>query len=202
MEARIAIIAVESAKAFLDKKTGEYRNVLKRYKKLGVNSEAVAYALKVRWLDKEEVFINERERLKLLDLSGFLPGIKDRLMSRLDVEEATSAEDFALQRGNARDVGTQAGRKGHPRDSNPHVSGTELYVDWIEGWLAGQRAIADEMEQNAIKEGTTIQPPPKGKAGRPAKAKKLADLKSNQPFRDPDAESDEEPGIDDDGPVQ
>ena len=202
LEALKAKIGVESAKAFMDKKTGEYRGVLKKYKKLGVNTDAVTYALGVRMQDPEETFIIERERLRLLDLSGHLPGIKDRLMDRLDVEEATSNEDFALQRARARDLGTQVGRSGVSRDTNPYLPGTELFVDWLDGWLSGQRSIADEMERNAIAQGVTIVPPPKGKPGRPAKVKTLAELeaaKKAKPFPDPEEEDGGE-GISEDDP--
>jgi ribosome modulation factor len=167
LEALKAKIGVESAKAAMDKKVGEFRNILKKYKKLGVNTEAVTYALAVRMEDPDEVFIRERERLKLLDVSGFLPGIKDRLMERLDVEEATSNEDHTLNLARAHDLGAQSGRAGITRDANPYQAGSEHFVHWLQGWLSGQRAIADEMEQQAIAQGGTAKPLPKAKRGRP-----------------------------------
>lgn len=180
LEALRAKIAVESAKSAMDKKTAEYRGVLKKYKKLGVNTDAVTYALAVRMEDPDEVFIRERERLRLLDLSGFLPDIKDRLTERLDVEEATSHEDNQLALAKAYDLGSKTGRSGITRDANPYLPGTQLFVEWVSGWMAGQRAIADEMERGAIGDGTPIQPPPKGKAGRPPGAKnKLKPLRDD-----------------------
>jgi len=46
----------------------------------------------------------------------------------------------------AGDAGNKAGKKGEPRDNNPHEPGTELHVVWAKGWLDGQRVIADEMQ--------------------------------------------------------
>jgi ribosome modulation factor len=166
--ALIAKIAEEHAKAGHDKKLGEYRSVLKKYSKMGVSTDAITYALKVRMDDPDETLIAEREKLKMLDLSGHLPGIKDKLLARLDVEEATTHEADNMDLAKAGDLGAQAGRAGASRDVNPYLPGTEMHVHFVEGWLSGQRAIADEMEANA--------PPPVGEVvqmrrgrGRPKK---------------------------------
>lgn len=156
-------IAEELAAAHHKKVLGSYRSELKAWGKRGVNTEAIVYALSVRFEDPDEVLIRERERLKLLALSGFLPNIRDALDSRLDVQESTrneSHEDAILR---AEDEGSLAGRTGRERNLNPHDAGTELHVHWVQGWLAGQRAIADEMEVAA---GTVKKP--RG-PGRPKK---------------------------------
>lgn len=170
LEALRAKIEEERAKSVHDKKLGEYRSVLKKYKKLGVDEEAIVYALKTRFDDPDEIIIREREKLKMLDLSGITPNIKDRLLSRLDVEEATTNEANTLDLAKAGDLGTQVGLAGRSRDENPFEPGTERHVHWLEGWLSGQRAIAEEMEGGA--------PPPVGETkrgrGRPAGSTKRA----------------------------
>lgn len=156
-------IAEETAKAHHAKQLGAYRSELKAWGKRGVNTDSITYALEVRFEDPDEVLIRERERLKLLALSGFIPNIRDALDSRLDVQEPTrneSHEDAILA---ATDQGTLAGRTGRTRDLNPHEPGSEMHVHWVQGWLAGQRAIADEMEVAA---GTVKKP--RG-PGRPRK---------------------------------
>jgi hypothetical protein len=166
--ALIAKIAEEHAKAGHDKKLAEYRNILKKYAKMGVSTDAITYAIKVRMDDPDQTLIDEREKLKMLDLSGHIPGIKEKLLARLDVEEATANEADTMELAKAGDLGAVAGRAGRSRDENPFVPGSEHYVHWVEGWLSGQRAIADEMEANAPAPTGTVVPMKRGR-GRPKK---------------------------------
>lgn len=178
LAAKKAIMEVENAKASMDKFVAIYRNVLKGYAKQGVSTAAIAYALKVRNQDEDELFIEEREKLRMLDLAGVVPNIKEKLMDRLDVEEPTSHEDNMLALAKAEDLGARTGRSGISKDANPYMPGTQLFVQWVQGWMAGQRAIADEMEQNSLGSGEPVQPPEKGRPGRPVGSKnrpKLAD---------------------------
>lgn len=142
----IAKIAEQSAKAAHAKALGSYRNLLKQADKAGVSTTAIVFALARRFEDPDMVLIEEREKLKMLELSGLLPGIRDKLFARFDVAEATRNEDWQMQLVSARDQGALAGRKGHGRDlMDERWHGTELGVEWMLGWSEGQRAIADEM---------------------------------------------------------
>lgn len=166
-EALVAKIGEESAKATHSKKLAEYRNVLKKADKAGVDTDAITATLAIRFSDPDEELIKLRERVKMLDLSGFLPGIKDRLFSRLDIEEATTNEDHTMSLARAHDLGCLAGRNGHSSSINHFQPGTEEHVHFHAGWLSGQRAIADEMAED----GTPIvhvQPEKRGR-GRPKK---------------------------------
>lgn len=158
----------EAAKAVHASKLATHRNILKRYAKMGVNTEMVTYALSVRDFDEDELLIMERERLKMLDLSGKIVNIKDKLMPRLDVEEATSLEASELELAKADDIGERAGRAGISRDANPYKPGSEMHVHWVQGWLLGQRTIADAMEANAPPPVGNVPPIKRGR-GRPKK---------------------------------
>ncbi|MDP9082455.1 MAG: hypothetical protein M3N50_01610 [Pseudomonadota bacterium] len=186
MEALKAKIAEESAKATHHKKLGEYRNVLKRYGKMGVNTDAITYALKVRFDDPDEVLIAEREKLKMLDLSGLLPGIKDKLLSRLDVEEATTHEATTMDLAKAEDLGATAGRSGVSRDTNPYPPGTEQHVHFVNGYLTGQRAIADEMAT-----GAEAEIPAKPARGRPRKLPAALKIDTREDMQEVVAEDEE-----------
>lgn len=156
----------EAAKTVHASKLATHRNLLKKYAKMGVNTEMVTYALSVRDFDEDELLIIERERLKMLDLCGKLPRIKERLMQRLDVEEATSLEASELDLAKAEDIGERAGRAGITRDANPYNPGSEMHVHWVQGWLIGQRTIADAMAANAPPPVDTVVPMTRGR-GRP-----------------------------------
>lgn len=145
-EALIKRIALESAQAAVKQKNGEYRATLGAAKKAGVSTTAIIHALNMRFNDPHEVLIEEREKLKMLDLSGLLPGIREKLLGRLDVEEATRNEEDEMDQARALDLGAQAGRTGEPRENNPYPAGSEEYVKWWSGWRSGQAAIAAEMQ--------------------------------------------------------
>ena len=143
--ALMAKIGLESAQAAAKTKNAEYRNVLKDAKKAGCNSTAIAETLAARFMDEDVLVLDLREKLKMLDLSGVVPGIVDKILDRLDIEEPTRNEAHQMSVDRAYDDGAFGGREGAPRDSNPHVPGSELRDTWDRGWLLGQAAIASEM---------------------------------------------------------
>lgn len=162
-KALIADIAQQSAKARFDQKKGEYRSILKTAEDSGVDIEAITNVLKKRFLDPDEVIRAERERLKMYELSGFIPGIVDNVLRRTDIEEPTSKESHDLMLLDAYDKGALAGRKGRIlSEVNTYLAGTELHVRFIEGYREGQASISEEMAP-----ATSEEAPPKAKRGRP-----------------------------------
>jgi hypothetical protein len=143
--ALMAKIGLESAQATAKTKNAEYRNVLKDAKRAGCNSAAIAEALAARFMDEDVLVIDLREKLKMLDLSGIVPRVVDKILARLDIQEPTRNEAHQTSLDRAYDDGSLSGREGAPRDSNPHVPGSELRDTWDRGWLLGQAAIASEM---------------------------------------------------------
>lgn len=160
-EALILKIAVESAQEVAKSKLGAYRAYLKEAGKQGVSTEAITNAIAKRMDDPELVIIEEREKLKMLELSGFLPGIMEKLMDRYSVQEPTRAEEEENHVLIAYDRGVIAGRKGHERDGNPYAPGTLGHVKWLEGYNAGQRIIADEMADLPHVDLSATQPAPR-----------------------------------------
>jgi hypothetical protein len=147
--ALIAKIGLESAQATAKTKNGEYRAVLKDAKKAGVDTDAITRSLALRFQDHDVLVVQIREELKMLDLSGVIPNIKQKLLARLDVEEPTRNEAHQMTVDRAYDDGAFSGREGAPRDSNPHRPGSELHDTWDRAWLLGQAAIAAEMMPSA-----------------------------------------------------
>jgi len=143
----ISKIALESAQKEAKSKNGEYRALLKDAKKAGVNIPALTRALAVRFDDEDALVVQLREELKMLDLSGKVRNIADKILARFDIEEPTQkeAEQIALDR--AWDDGILAGQTGAVADDNTRVAGTHEYDAWERGrlWVDGQRAIAEEM---------------------------------------------------------
>ena len=166
-EALILKIAVESAAEVARAKMGSYRAYLKEAKKRGVDTKAITFALAVRFQDPDIVLIEKREELKMLDLSGFLPGIREQLLGRFDVQEATGAEEEENQVLIAYDRGVMSGRSGHRLDANPYPRGSIGERKWADGWRGGQRAIADEMLPGAMTDSvatpTTTAPKTRGR---------------------------------------
>lgn len=157
-EALVLKIAVESAQEVAKSKLGAYRAYLKEAGKRGVSTVAITNAIALRMEDPDLVLIEEREKLKMLDLSGFLPGIMDKLVDRYSVQEPTHNEEEENHILIAYDRGVFAGRKGHEKDGGPYTPGTLGHVKWIEGYNVGQRIIADEMADVPYVNLTTTQP--------------------------------------------
>lgn len=152
-EALILKIAVESAQEAASQKQGAYRAFLKKQKALGVSKEAITYALARRFEDPDLVLVEEREKLKMMELSGFIPGLMGKLSERYSVEEPTFNEEEEMAMLTATDRGIAAGRSGISRDDNPYQPGSMGYVRWTDGWRAGQQIIADEMGEAPPRRG-------------------------------------------------
>jgi len=143
--ALLAKIAHESALAAAKTKNAEYRNALKDAKKAGVDSDAIAFTLAQRFQDEDVLVIELREKLKMLDLAGVVPGVVDKILDRLDIMEPTRNEQAQITLDRAYDGGCFDGREGKPRDANPYQPGSEQHDAHDRGWLTGQNAIAAEM---------------------------------------------------------
>lgn len=173
--------AEENAKTKHASANGAYRAALKKWEKTGVNTDAIIYALGVRFDDEEETLIDLREKIKAVELSGHLKNAKDRLLGRLDVIEPTRSEADELDLAHAHDLGNRAGRGGFPKSDNPYQAGSESHVFWVDGWMVGQRSIADEMVPEDDAAGEPVQPPAKPTRGRPKGSGKKAAAEKKAP---------------------
>lgn len=174
LEAMVLYISMESARDVLKSKTGVYRSYLKAANKRGVSSDAITFAIANRETDPELLAIAVRERIKLSQLGGNHPGLFDKIASRFDVYEPTLKEEEENQILIAVDRGMRAGRNGHERDGNPYEAGSIGHVKWVEGYIAGQRIIAEEMAVDDLdvdlRATPQAEPPavPEPKAAEPA----------------------------------
>ena len=92
---------MEEAKAKYDKAHGVFRNILKKYDGMGVSKEAILYALSVRHEDLDEIVLSERDKLAMLELSGIVSLVKERILQRLAISEATTEEGSVLSQAQA-----------------------------------------------------------------------------------------------------
>jgi hypothetical protein len=134
---------VDSAKAIYDQTVGRHRNVLKKWKKLGVDPDHVTYALKSRF--DENIVRDERGKLEMVGVAHRMPDLPRHIFPDLFAPEADTsvAEEGAILR--TYDNGVVAGRTGRSADENPFEAGTMAHVKFHEGWLAGQESLAEEM---------------------------------------------------------
>jgi hypothetical protein len=123
----------------------EYRLVLKAAKGAGVSSEAIAYALSVRHLDNDALREAERDKARMLALSGIWPTIQEDFFNLLipspDLHNETTV-DMAY------DAGHQCGIKGENRSINPYIPATEKWDAWDRGWLTGQGGNVEKLTPN------------------------------------------------------
>lgn len=121
-----------------------HSNALKKWKKRGVNLEALKKAIKDRFIDPAEVLAELHAYCRLRALQNF-PSIQTDLVgmwSAIELPDETRAE---IDRQRWRDDGSFSARNGAPRDDNPHPSGSEGFQCWDQGWLHDQERIARAM---------------------------------------------------------
>jgi hypothetical protein len=131
---------------------GEYRSFLKVAKKAGVSVEALTAVLAMEKQDRDVTIAEERQKIRLMALSGEFPSIQTDLFDGLDLAppEGEEADKIAAER--AYDEGVFAGSEGKlTRDGNKHVPGSEAYDAWDRGWLAGQKTLAEQLRPKGKK---------------------------------------------------
>lgn len=135
---------LEQAQGEVKAANGVYRAVLKDAKKAGVTPDELTFALAARHIDSDELLLQERNRIRMLAISGVMPTIQDDLFETMKIE--VSAEDQeAVTAELAYDDGVKSGANGKTRSFNPHFQGSDKYDAWDRGWIAGQKTIADGM---------------------------------------------------------
>src|SRR5580704_4450343 len=85
---------VDQAKAVYDQTVGRHRNVLKKWKKLGVDPDHITYALKSRFDENGEVVRSERGKLELVGIAHRMPDIHRHIFPDLfaaDTPDTTAA---------------------------------------------------------------------------------------------------------------
>jgi ribosome modulation factor len=137
---------VDQAKQVHDQAVGRHRAVLKKWKKEGVDPDHVTYALKSR--HDEDVVADERGKLAMVGIAHKMPDIHRHIFPDLFAAEPDTSLEGEGAIAEAYDGGFHAGQTGRSRDTNPFEVGTAGAVKWQEGWLAGQRFLAEEMVES------------------------------------------------------
>lgn len=109
--------------------------VYKDAEKSGVSKKAIQDVLRMRNVDLDILRVQERERARMLAVSGVWPSIQEDFFDRL-TPPADLTQEVTLEV--AYDNGHTCGVKGENRDINPHAPGTERWEAWDRGWLIGQ----------------------------------------------------------------
>jgi ribosome modulation factor len=137
---------LESAEREAKSLRGSYRAVLKEGKAAGVTPDEITFALQMRFMDPDEIMIMQRNRIRILALSGIMPTIQQDLFGAPEHNIALSDEEkekIAAER--AYDDGYFRGNNGDNRTTNPNFQGTETFDAWERGWIAGQAKIVHGM---------------------------------------------------------
>lgn len=130
----------------------EHAAELRRWKKLGVNTDALRLAIRDRFTAEDDTLAQVHEYVRFRALQN-MPNIQQSLLdlwAPIDLPEDRKA---AIERQRWHDDGAFSGRQGQPRDANPHPAGSEAHQAWDRGWLEDQERIAGAMGR-----GETPQP--------------------------------------------
>lgn len=159
-----------SARTKRESAAGTERARLARLEKAGINMHALRL---VESLRKKE----PKDARQILECALLYANVLDLefakqgdLFSVLDQAQAPS--DFAkgtLSKAEAFEEGHKAGKAGRDALDNRFPQGSPLHAAFWDGWVEGQRALADEMGVEPPKDGSTLQPEKKAR-GRKKKA--------------------------------
>lgn len=153
-------IAHESALSEAKSKLGEHRSLLKDAKKAGVDTDALSHSLAARLQDPDEVVIRERNKLRMLGLSGVLNFDQISEITGVKISDASEEEQAEIDMGRAAERGYHAGKNNGAREDNPHPQGSENYVSWDKAWLQAQADIAEEMRPRRMQPASTARSKP------------------------------------------
>jgi hypothetical protein len=117
---------------------GVYRNVIKASKNAGVDTDALLWGIKAGRRDEGDVKKEIAGRARVAALLQLPIGGSFGLFEEPpEVDPTLAARVKGL---NAKQKGTEAGRKLADREENPYEAGTEEYAAWDEGWHDGNQA--------------------------------------------------------------
>jgi len=124
--------AMQRAQETAKQRTGEYRSALRAAKEDGCNTDAMLLAHKLDKMDPIEVALLYRDTGRVLRLD------ESKLATQLNLfaDVAAPAPENPVLAGEA------AGKRGDPRESNPHLPGSNDYVLYDSAWQQGQESIA------------------------------------------------------------
>lgn len=140
-----------SAKRDIETARSAYQSAMKAAKKAGIDTKMLTQARAIATSDDIDAELHG-----LYTLIRYLKYLQIPIGKQLAMELGDDMpktegipEEAAKQQAlwDAEAMGWKAGRGGDNREDNPHTEGTELHVQWDNGYLAGQKSIADDMAE-------------------------------------------------------
>lgn len=118
--------------------TGVYRNVVKAAKNAGVDTDALLWGIKAGRRDELDVKREIAGRARVAALLQLPIGGSFGLFEEPPEVDPTLAARVKIS--NAKQLGTEAGRKLADREENPYEPGAEEYAAWDEAWMDGNQS--------------------------------------------------------------
>lgn len=126
-----------------DRIVGKIRNRRKAAKEAGINLGEMDAVLKLKTMDTQEVKDNEADRLQYAKWLKVDLGFQ----ASLELPEPDEKQVARLTKFDTHRAGYEAGKRGDPRNTNPHEPGTVAHPFWDQGWADGD----NDVFQNAAK---------------------------------------------------
>jgi hypothetical protein len=152
----------------IEEATGRHRAVMKRAKAAGCNPKVIAAAITAKKQDPAVIVSEVRDSVRVLNLVGIELDSGSIFGSWQPEITQKAAEEFDLHVAEERGYG--AGKGGGDRDANPYEPGSPFHAAYDKGWIAGQRAIAEQMGPDKKPVAASRARPARTEAGKDAPA--------------------------------
>jgi hypothetical protein len=131
------VVACGEKKTALESAQGEYRASLKAAKSDGVSQSAIAWYLRARKLNVEDIDRETRERTRIAKIM-LLP-----IGTQLGFFDDGQGVADGIGPIDAHAEGRQAHRNNNERTSNPYPPESKKWHDWDAGWFGEQKKVAE-----------------------------------------------------------
>lgn len=131
--------AAEKAKEAYDQAKGVHQAAYKQAKQDGCDTDAIRLLRKLHKQDQGVVTMMYSNVARVARIVGSPYGPEQLgLFDNMESPAGSPKVDANLQ-------GQMAGKQGEPRDNNPFSPGSDDYQTWDDGWMTGQKMIAEGM---------------------------------------------------------
>lgn len=137
---RSADLDLEEAHVVYKGAVGVRRGIVKAAIAAGVPTDALLQTLKDAKQDKQKVLDLIRDRARCHAILLLPTGHQFGLLDGDELPETDPTLAARVKISNAKQLGTEAGRKLADREENPYEAGTEEYAGWDEAWMDGNQA--------------------------------------------------------------
>lgn len=122
------------------------RGSLKRAKAAGIETGEMIAARAEQRMDPEKLRAKIRAREQYRAFMGLPVGAQPSMFGDAAAEPKVDDNLTDAERARAAgEMGLEAGKAGHARDTNPHPPGSELHAAFDRAWVQGQETIAEKL---------------------------------------------------------